>query len=255
MDGTRTLDSQAPPLIDDQHHITTPEGVPLTLALAGPVPRGIAYMIDLAFRAIVYLGGLLLAPWFGGFGWGVFLIVVFLLEWGYPVYFEVRRHGQTPGKKALGLAVVRDNATPVDFSGSLIRNLLRVADIFPIFYLAGLASMLLDNRFRRLGDLAAGTLVIHVHPQEAAHTSPEVHEPAFEDGPRAAPDWPVTLADRQLLLAYRERAPALTRARCDELAQLAFPALPPEEAGAHLDAVARELQGQPVTAPLRGDTA
>lgn len=226
-------------MIDEQRHITTPEGVPLTLALAGPVPRAVAYFIDACIRILVYVAAAMVLSWLGGVGWGLLLILVFLLEWFYPVWFEVMRRGQTPGKKSLGLAVVREDATPVDLNASLIRNLLRTADLFPMFYLAGFICMLVDSRFRRLGDLAAGTLVVHLH-QEAPPA-------AVDPGASQPPDWPLTLADRQLLLDYHERRPRLTPARRNELARLAFPELAAPEQGdaaaEQLDAVARYTQG------------
>ncbi|WP_111656088.1 RDD family protein [Isoalcanivorax indicus] len=227
-------------MIDEQRHITTPEGVPLTLALAGPVPRAVAYLIDACIRILVYtVGAMLLSP-FGGVGWGLLLILVFLLEWFYPVWFEVMRRGQTPGKKSLGLAVVREDATPVDLNASLIRNLLRTADLFPMFYLAGFLCMLIDSRFRRLGDLAAGTLVVHLHPLHPQHK--ETPQAIPDSGDSQAPDWPLTLADRHLLLDYYERGPRLTPARRNELAQLAFPELG-DAAAERLDAAARHTQG------------
>lgn len=222
-------------MIDDQRHIVTPEGVPLALTLAGPVPRAVAYLIDFCIRAIVYLvAAMALAP-LGGLGWGLLLILFFVLEWGYPILFEVLRNGQTPGKKALHLAVVKDDATPVDLNASLVRNLLRTADLFPSFYLAGLITMLIDSRFRRLGDLAAGTLVVHVTPPPgSSHHHGTVSLP---------PDWPVTVSDRQLLLSFLERSPQLSPGRRAELAQLAFPELTAKAAEQQLRRVALHMQG------------
>src|SRR5690606_4368338 len=108
--------ARRPLMIDDQHHITTPEGVPLTLDLAGPLPRALAYFTDLAIRIVVYLVAAILFGLLGGLGNGLMLILIFLLEWFYPVWFEVMRHGQTPGKKAFGMTVVREDGTPVDVS-------------------------------------------------------------------------------------------------------------------------------------------
>ncbi|WP_223424014.1 RDD family protein [Alcanivorax limicola] len=213
----------------------TPEGVPLVLTLAGPIPRAVAYLIDFCIRLVVYLVAALFLGPLGGVGMGLLLILFFLLEWGYPILFEVLRHGQTPGKKALHLTVVKEDATPVDLNASLIRNLLRTADLFPTFYLAGLITMLIDRRFRRLGDLAAGTLVVHVTP-------PPDSTPHNGDTP-LAPDWAVTISDRQLLLNFLERSPQLSSGRRAELAQLAFPELPPDAAAQRLRHVALYMQG------------
>ena len=222
-------------MIDDRQHIVTPEGVPLALTLAGPAPRAVAYLIDFSIRFVVYMVAATLLGPLGGVGWGLLLILFFLLEWGYPILFEVLRQGQTPGKKALHLTVVKEDATPVDLNASLIRNLLRTADLFPMFYLAGLITMLIDSRFRRLGDLAAGTLVVHVTP-------PPERLPANADA-ALPPDWAVTISDRQLLLNFLERSPQLSPGRRAELAQLAFPELAADAAEQRLRQVALHMQG------------
>ena len=247
-------------MIDDQHHITTPEGVPLVLDLAGPLPRALAYLTDLLVRALIYLAAAVVFGMIGGAGTGLLLILVFVLEWFYPVWFEVMRNGQTPGKKAFGMAVVHEDGTPVDIQASLVRNLLRTVDLFPLLYLTGFITMLLDSRFRRLGDLAAGTLVVyaassnralsnalpgaasdvrtdtrngsHIAPHADAHTRPPL-----------APDWPATLADRQLLLTFLERSAGLSPGRRGELAQRAFPELPPAQAEEQLQRIALHVQG------------
>lgn len=222
-------------MIDDQHHITTPEGVPLTLDLAGPVPRALAYFTDLAIRIVVYIIAAVLFGLLGGLGNGLMLILIFLLEWFYPVWFEVMRHGQTPGKKSFGMAVVREDGTPVDFSASLVRNLLRTADQFPLLYLTGFVTMLLDSRFRRLGDLAAGTLVVYSRTAPARRAGQPAHT--------LPPDWVTSIQDRQLLLTFLERSPGLSPARRGELARLAFPELKPEDAEDRLRRTALHVQG------------
>jgi uncharacterized RDD family membrane protein YckC len=138
----------------------TPEGIDLGLRVAGPISRALAWIIDAFIRySVLFALSTVLASLLS-FGMGLFLILLFLLEWFYPVVFEVVR-GATPGKKAMGLLVVHDNGTPVGWSASMIRNLLRSVDFLPFFYCAGLISILLNSRFKRLGDLAAGTLVVY----------------------------------------------------------------------------------------------
>lgn len=90
--------------------------------------------------------------------------MLFLLEWFYPIIFEVYRQGQTPGKKVMAIKVLQDNGIPVGWPTSLIRNLLRAVDFLPMMYGFGVVSMLIARNFRRLGDLAAGTLVVYVEP-------------------------------------------------------------------------------------------
>ena len=116
----------------------------------------------------------------------------------------------TPGKRAMGLAVVADDGTPVTAAASLIRNLLRAVDFLPIAYGTGLVCMLIDRNFRRLGDLAAGTLVVHVRLPRKAGEIP-LCEPI--PLPRALP-----LEVQQAILGYAERGPDLSPERRAELA-------------------------------------
>ena len=189
----------------------TPEGVNLALRLAGPISRAAAQAIDWLIRLVLYV---VLAPLaaFSGVGTGLMLLGLFLVEWFYPVWFELRS-GATPGKKAMGLVVVHDDGTPVGPSASLIRNLLRALDFLPLFYSTGLISMLIDRDFRRLGDLAAGTLVVYAD-------GPRVDRQIPEQPPRA-PAGRLDTDLQQAILDFAERSPRLSRARCAELAELA----------------------------------
>ena len=146
--------------------VETPEGTDLHADLAGLVPRALAYTVDLLIRiGIMFALGILLL-FFEEVGVGIYLIAFFVLEWWYPVLFEVYRNGQTWGKKAFNIKVVNDDLTPVSLGPSLIRNLLRGADIFPVLYAVGSISVLLTGRFQRLGDLAAGTIVVYCEPEQ-----------------------------------------------------------------------------------------
>lgn len=149
-------------MLDTRYRVEIPGGIHLEAQVVGPVARCYAFLIDLVIRGVVLmllsLGSALLG--FSGIGGGFFLIFLFIVEWLYPVLFEVLMRGQTPGKKLLGIAVVNDDLSPVTLGSSLVRNLLRTVDFLPLFYLAGLVSMLCNRRFQRLGDMAAGTLVI-----------------------------------------------------------------------------------------------
>lgn len=209
----RDARAQAPgpeAMIDTLRIFETPEGVDLELRLAGPAPRAAALAIDWAIRLVLYLT---LTPLMAlsGLGIGLFLLALFLLEWFYPVFFELRS-GATPGKKAMGLVVVHDDGTPVGPSASVIRNLLRAVDFLPLLYGVGLVSMLIDRDFRRLGDLAAGTLVVY-----ADRATGERHIP---EQPPQAPDGHLDTELQQAILDLAERSPRLSRARCAELAVL-----------------------------------
>lgn len=146
--------------------IETPEGTDLHAEVVGLVPRVLAYGLDLLVRSLVLFVFSLLLLFFGKSGVGVSLILYFLLEWWYPVLFEVYRGGQTIGKKAFKIKVVNEDLTPIRLGPSLIRNLLRTADFFPGFYMVGIVSMLMTKRFQRLGDIAAKTLVVYIEHEQ-----------------------------------------------------------------------------------------
>lgn len=198
--------------IDNQCCVETPEGIDFVQSAAGPVPRILAYLIDLGWRLLVYLVLSIATAFIGGLGTGFLLIVTFLLEWFYPVYFEVYRQGQTPGKRVMQLCVVNTDFTPITFAPSLIRNLLRWADFLPLFYLAGLLSMVLSDRFQRLGDLAAGTLVIY--RDQALRQARMVDEPIQP----LAPAVPLTRDERQGIALLMQRADQVSESRQIELA-------------------------------------
>lgn len=154
--------------LDTTVEIETPEHVRFRYHVAGPGTRALAYLVDLLLRgAIVMVIGICAA--IGGFAageaWehasgGFMLLVLFVVEWAYYVFFETVWSGRTPGKRALALRVVTEGGHPLRFVDSVLRNLLRAADFLPAAYAIGVVVMGRDPRFRRLGDLAAGTIVI-----------------------------------------------------------------------------------------------
>lgn len=222
-------------LIDERLHIDTPEGARLTLSLAGPLPRGMAYGIDLMIRGLILMVVATPLTLLGRGGSGLYLLLLFLLEWFYPVLFEVFRQGRTPGKAMMGLAVAHGNGAPVGLSGSLVRNLLRTADLFPFAYLTGFVVMLVSSRQQRLGDLAADTLVIHVPASQT--------RPAPGDSGGEPPDWPLDRGDQLVLLAFHDRGPRLSEERQRELARLAYPELNDDAALARLRRVVNHVLG------------
>ncbi len=134
-------------MLDTSYRVEIPGGIELEAQVVGPVPRFLAFFIDFCIRGVLLIvAGIASIP-FGELGFGFWFIIWFLIEWFYPVLFEVFRRGQTPGKKALGISVVNDDLTPVSFGTSLVRNLLRTADFLPFFYLAGLITMVSNSRF------------------------------------------------------------------------------------------------------------
>jgi uncharacterized RDD family membrane protein YckC len=202
-------------VLDTYRAIETPEGVELRLRVAGPPARALAWAIDVTLRLFGY--GVLSLPLLvlGRVGTGLYLLVLFLGEWFYPVLFEVYAGGATPGKKLVGLAVVHDDGTPVGWSGALLRNLLRFADFLPVAYGFGLATMLVHPQFKRLGDLAAGTVVVHEERSERALR-------VVEALPQPPPV-PLEPDEQRAVLAFAERMPTWGPARAEELASLAAP--------------------------------
>ncbi len=197
-------------LLDTLRAVETPEGITLDLRLAGPAPRALAWLIDSLIKYVILLGILLGLGFLGETGLGFWFLSLFLLEWFYPVLFELYWNGATPGKKAFSLQVINDNGTPVDGSASVIRNLLRAADFLPLFYGFGLVSLLVNRDFKRLGDLAAGTVVIY---QERP-----VKPIPLPVGPSWQPLFPLSLTERRVLIDFAERSAALNPARRAELA-------------------------------------
>ncbi|HEY0855809.1 MAG TPA: RDD family protein [Albitalea sp.] len=210
----------------------TPEGIALALRPAGVAPRFYAFAIDLGIRFAILMAGVTVLAAFGRMGTGVFLILYFALEWFYPVLFEVGLAGATPGKRSLGLRVVMDTGLPVTPAASLLRNLLRAADFLPVAYGFGLASMLLRSDFKRIGDLAAGTLVVY-----AKNVS--LHGPLPEAEP-GAPARPLSPREQAAVIAWAGRSARLTEARLAELAAIAGPSIV-GAAGAPKDTVLRLL--------------
>jgi uncharacterized RDD family membrane protein YckC len=152
-------------MITEALPIETPEGITFTHEPASLTVRGMAFFIDLLIRAaLVVVVGILFALFLGPAilaGIGLWLILVFVVEWGYYVLFEVMWDGQSPGKRLFELRVVKTAGHPIGFYESALRNLLRAADILPATYAVGALSMLVTRRFQRLGDLAADTIVVH----------------------------------------------------------------------------------------------
>ena len=223
-------------MIDTRYQIETPEGIDLQADLAGPSPRALAFLVDFAIRIAVYIAASIVLG-LAGWAYGFFLVLVFLLEWFYPVVFEVMLKGQTPGKQIMGLVVVNDDLTPVTWQASIIRNLLRTADILPMGYLFGLSSMLISQRFQRLGDLAAGTLVVHKIPAPKPAELPSC--------PPVAPAQAMELDEQTAVVIFTERHGQLTDSRKQELANILFPlhGLENEQAVNHLHGLGRWLLG------------
>lgn len=205
----------------------TPESIDLQAEPAGIVVRGLAFSIDLLIRAAILIVLSIVLGLAGEAGMGIVLIAWFLLEWFYPVFFEIYNKGQTPGKKTMGLAVVNDDLTPIGWGTSIIRNLLRWSDFFPLLYTAGLATMACSKYFQRLGDMAAGTLVIY---RQNDNSPP----PLTEVRPQAPP-LALDREDQIAIIGFAQRHSQLSDDRQRELAAILDSVLGPAGGARRVD--------------------
>lgn len=226
-----------PPPLDTRYQVETPEGIDLPLRPAGLPVRALAFCIDLGLRGLI-LGVLFtVLAFLGKLGAGLGSILLFAVSWWYMVLFEVLNQGRSPGKQWMGLRVVQDDGTPVGWAASLLRNLLRFVDLLPFGYFLGAISCLQHPTFKRLGDLAAGTLVIY---SEQPLPRPDLPEAA----PRR-PAFTLTLTEQRAILGFAERQGELSEARANELASILAQPLqvPTPRAVAELNGIARGLLG------------
>jgi len=206
--------------IDTRHTVETPEGARLQVTVAGPIIRGIAWFIDAVIRTIIFfavaivlmiqVGDSISDRYSNGYLYGITFLLHFFLSSLYPIIFEATL-GTTPGKRWFNLMVVHDNATPLSVGGSVVRNLLRIVDFLPLMYFVGLVAALTDTKFRRLGDLAAGTLVIY-------KDSDEYNGNTFSHNSSSAPPNGLSRKERLAIVDFAERCSSLSNERQQELA-------------------------------------
>ncbi len=194
--------------------VETPEGIVLELRPAGLIVRFYAFALDWSIRLSFLYAIAMVTVFMGGLGVAMWLILAFACEWLYPIIFELRRTGATPGKRVFRLKVVMDNGLPVTPAASITRNLLRTADFLPFGFGFAIVSMLLRRDYKRLGDIAAATLVVH----EQRATTPGV---LAADVPPLTPVIALPPRTQAALIALAARAPRLTAERVDELAAIA----------------------------------
>jgi uncharacterized RDD family membrane protein YckC len=197
----------------------TPEGIELQLRCAGLAARSAAFLIDAGIRVAAIYGLLIIAVFLGAIQHAVIYIAMFVLNWLYPVVFELRAGAATPGKRLMGLQVIMDNGLPITPAASFIRNLLRVVDLLPLFYGFGLIGVMFRADNKRIGDLAAGTLVVYRPPLQSTVTLP----PALP----LAPSHPLPASAQAAVISFAMRVPRLTSERAQELAVLAQPVTGP----------------------------
>jgi uncharacterized RDD family membrane protein YckC len=236
--------------IDTVVAIEAPEQIRFRYRLAGPAQRGIAHLVDLlvivALLAVTVLLTMLLSAPFASWvqqpgaleraGKGLFLLGLFLAQWGYFALFEAFAHGQTPGKRLLSLRVLEIGGEPITFVDAVLRNLLRAADLLPFGYAAGLTSMLLDSRFRRLGDLAAGTIVV-VEDRARVAVPIYIHPPTPEEAQHLPARVVLDADELRAIEMFLRRAPTLGGPLATALATSVAEAIGKRHGASHRDPV------------------
>src|SRR5262245_23756495 len=214
--------------LDATIQVVTPENIAFEYRLAGPFRRLPALLLDYCIRGLVQLGillglGLTLGFVSGGLAMFIILLLWFVIEWFYGALFETFLNGQTPGKFILGLRVLSDNGRPIDGMQATLRNLLRVADMFGA---VGLIAMLLNSKYKRLGDLVAGTIVVVEERQWLTGVAKLDDPRSIQLAAYLPPNFVVSRSMAKALATYVERRRYFTPPRRREVARhLAEPLL------------------------------
>jgi uncharacterized RDD family membrane protein YckC len=217
----------------DEMRIETPEQIGVDLELAGLGTRFLAQIVDWFWKVLIsaillFVGSVVLvlvtqlnpiekkSPVMIA----VVISILYCLWLGYAIYFELRWNGQTPGKRFVKIRAVQQNGAPLDARAACIRNLLAIADFLPAFHLLGAILILLTTNRQRLGDLAAGTIVVR---ERAAGAGPETADELLE---YAAEEYSFTAlqlsalkpADRTIIRSFLQRFRQMDRAGRERLA-------------------------------------
>ena len=212
--------------------VATPEGVTFEFTLAGVGSRFVAALIDALLQGGLILGvvlltmalGSVIGEWVAAFA----IVAVFLVLFGYDIAWETFGSGRTPGKRWNGLRVVKAGGGPVTFMTSAVRNLLRLVDILPGFYLIGMVTILATEKNQRLGDLAAGTIVVRERTvladpagstQWTGWTAPP--SPQFGSGGPDVSAWDVSAVTADEVAAVRQFLARRTQITVDARKRLA----------------------------------
>lgn len=219
--------------LEDRLTLDQAEGIDLDLRLAGIASRGSALIVDLLIEFLVLLVVVAAGASLGDLGTAFAAVASFLILLGYPIVAEAFAGGRTLGKALFRLQVVGTQGQPITFLQATIRNLVRFVDSLPGVYLVGIVCVVLSKRAQRVGDLAAGTLVVH-RPRPAAGAAWTVEvDPASIPG-----SWDVSAVSADEVAAVRSflgrRADLAPQARYELAATLAG-RLTPKVAGVPLD--------------------
>jgi uncharacterized RDD family membrane protein YckC len=178
----------------DKLTIETPEQIPLEFPLAGIGSRFLAIALDtliqtIGFLLVVFIAGLILptvlrwTPRAWTWTAALAILILFVLYSGYYALFEIFWNGQTPGKRLVRIRVIEDSGRPITPYEAIARNLLRIVDQLPGFYVIGIISAFISAQNKRLGDIVAGTVVVHekamLEAQPEFGVRAAVHAPAL----------------------------------------------------------------------------
>ena len=225
--------------------IETPEQIALEYPLAGIGSRFMAFFYDSLIQLVIFLVGLLLvaliAPdlgrfWPDAWNWmaALWIFAGFCMYWGYFATFEALWNGQTPGKRKAGIRVIKDSGRPITAFEAIARNFMRAVDSMPGMYGVAVITIFIDKRSRRLGDMVAGTVVVHDKKDETAqpylHTSADV---------TATPAASASIANKLTLVEFEVIEAFLNR-------RLDLPANVREQSAKKIaDAIAAKLEVRP----------
>lgn len=210
---------------DEFLNIDTPENVVFGYEVVGIGSRFLAALVDTTIIALLLLAANAILFYFlfrgldsgsgNSFVVALLSLISFAFFWGYYIFFEMRWNGSSPGKQLVGIRVIRGDGTPITLAESVIRNLVRLVDFLPGAYGLGLVTMFVDGQARRLGDMAANTLVVREQTAVSLESLNDAGKPANPVVSRApgaaereAAKWPVdklTEADIQLAESLLQR--------------------------------------------------
>jgi uncharacterized RDD family membrane protein YckC len=203
--------------VSDQYIIETPENISFGYDVAGIGSRFLAAFLDTLVQGTLYIFLLVVFVLVQSLGVSfslprelnnlipvILLVTSFIVQFGYFLLFEIFTGGQTPGKRLFGLRVIKENGYPLSPIDSIIRNLVRIVDFFPFAYGIGVIVMFLNERAKRLGDYAAGTLVVKMRDElKLSDIQPPTHTSSY------APDLPglenLREADIELIESFLQR--------------------------------------------------
>lgn len=198
-------------------NVLTPENVHVEYELAGLGSRFIAMFIDMLVQAGMMLL-IVLCMVLGGIDLrnlqttssvvvALGIILLFVIFFGYFIFFEMIMGGQTPGKRAVKLRVIKQTGAPVGFIDSFLRNILRIADFLPSLYIAGMLFIMFSKYYKRIGDFAADTIVVKVRGEEQPVTVYDLLNSSViaDENERAVNIYPVNNFEYEVLKEFLAR--------------------------------------------------